>query len=72
MVFFTFFVEASLHVVFGLLGQLLANCADSRHFRPQFNEWQTRTSKMLQTSGLPKAGFRLQEVVGAAESVAKG
>ena len=39
---------------------------------PHFNEWQTRTSKMLQTSGLPKAGFRLQEVVGAAESVAKG
>ena len=30
------FVEASLHVVYGLLGQLLVNCADSRHFRPQF------------------------------------
>ena len=38
----------------------------------QFNEWQTRMGRMLHTSGLPKAAFRLQEVVGAADAVAKG
>ena len=39
---------------------------------PLFNEWQVRTGKMLHTAGLPKAAFRLQEVVGAADSVGKG
>ena len=39
---------------------------------PQFHEWQTRTGRMLHTAGLPKAAFRLQEVVGAADAVAKG
>ena len=39
---------------------------------PTFNEWQVRIGKMLHTAGLPKAAFRLQEVVGAADAVGKG